>query len=91
MLARAYIISLSPYILGARRNGLTPREAHEKTVEDQLKTWKDDPDFHKMATEIRKMDEKTAKLKRKNAKYKANPVDHLLLFQVYIRYYASRS
>lgn len=48
-----------------RGEGLNPKNAHEKAIEDQLERWKDDPEFRRMVTEIREMDEKTAKKKRK--------------------------
>jgi hypothetical protein len=44
---------------------LNPKSAHERAIEDQLKRWKDDAEFRRMVTEIKKMDEKTAKKKAK--------------------------
>ncbi|MGD8506945.1 MAG: hypothetical protein PVF15_09835 [Candidatus Bathyarchaeota archaeon] len=48
-----------------RGEGLDPEGAHEKTIEDQLKRWKDDAEFRRMTAEIEEMDEKTAKEKGK--------------------------
>jgi len=47
-----------------RGNGLDPRAAHEKAIEDTPKRWKDDTLFQRMVEEIKKMDEETAKMKR---------------------------
>jgi competence protein ComEA len=48
-----------------RRNGLTPKNAHEKAIEDTPERWKKNPEFERMAAEIKKMDAITAKKKRK--------------------------
>jgi hypothetical protein len=49
-----------------RGKGLDPKNAHEKTIEDQLKRWKDEAEFRRMVAEIKEMDEKTAKKKRED-------------------------
>ena len=53
-----------------RAEGLDPNNAHGKTVEDQLKRWKDDAEFQKMVSEIKKMDEKTAQEKTHKSRQK---------------------
>jgi competence protein ComEA len=47
-----------------RRNGLTPRQAHKRAVEDTPTLWKEELEFQRMITEIKKMDALTARKKR---------------------------
>jgi len=44
-----------------RRNGLTPKKAHQKAIEDTPEQWKKNSEFQRMVTEIKKMDATTAK------------------------------
>lgn len=46
-----------------RRNGLNPKHAHEKAIEDTPEKWKKNPKFQRMVAEIKKMDAITAKKK----------------------------
>jgi competence protein ComEA len=48
-----------------RKNGLTPRKAHQKAIEDTPEHWKQNPEFQRMVTEIEKMDAKTAKRRQR--------------------------
>jgi len=50
-----------------RANGLNAKSAHEEAIEDTPREWKDDAEFQRMVTEMKKMDEKTAKKKAKKA------------------------
>lgn len=51
-----------------RRNGLNPKHAHEKAIEDTPKRWKENPDFRRMVAEIEKMDAITAKKREHRAR-----------------------
>jgi len=50
-----------------RGKGLTPKQAHEKAIEDTPERWKGKPEFQRMVAEIKKMDAVTAKKKRRQA------------------------